>query len=176
MKRQICNIPRNLARRLIGMGFVLDLLLALAITTVVYAQTGGDYDLSWSTIDNGGTISMGGEYALGGAVGQLDAGTLSGGNFELSGGFWNIKVQYPTIVGVISFIAHSKGFTWIALAVLLFAMMSLRQQKRSLKKRFYDNVQHKSCSRILRAINALSTRCRCIAHAWQQESCGHHRG
>jgi hypothetical protein len=53
------------------------------------AQTGGGYDLSWSTIDGGGgTWSTGGSYALGGTIGQPDAGTLAGGSYTLEGGFW----------------------------------------------------------------------------------------
>jgi len=53
------------------------------------AQSGGGYDLSWSTIDGGGaTFSSGGSYSLGG-IGQADAeAMLSGGSYTLSGGFW----------------------------------------------------------------------------------------
>ena len=47
------------------------------------------YDLSWYTMDGGGaTLSTGGSYSLGGSVGQADAGSLSGGAYTLSGGFW----------------------------------------------------------------------------------------
>ena len=64
-------------------------LLVLSSAMLGYAQTGGGYDLSWSTIDGGGgTFSTGGQYSLGGTVGQHDAGTQSGGNFTLQGGFW----------------------------------------------------------------------------------------
>ncbi len=52
------------------------------------AQTGGDYELSWSTIDGGGGRSAGGDYALVGTIGQPDAGEMAGGDYELSGGFW----------------------------------------------------------------------------------------
>jgi hypothetical protein len=42
------------------------------------------------TIDGGGTTrSSGGTFALGGTVGQPDAGRLAGGSFTLSGGFWS---------------------------------------------------------------------------------------
>ncbi len=52
------------------------------------AQTGGSYDLAWFTVDSGGTTS-GGSYSIDGSVGQFDAtGALSGGQFELAGGFW----------------------------------------------------------------------------------------
>jgi hypothetical protein len=53
------------------------------------AQSGGAYDLTWSTIDSGGaTFSGGGAYAVGGTVGQYDAGQVSGPPYVLAGGFW----------------------------------------------------------------------------------------
>jgi hypothetical protein len=67
--------------------FVLSQLLLLA--TLASAQSGGQFDLSWSTIDGGGGVSSGGQFTLGGTIGQPDAGTLTGGNFELQGGFWS---------------------------------------------------------------------------------------
>ena len=46
------------------------------------AQTGGGYDLTWSSIDGGGTLfSTGGGYELGGTIGQPDAGLLLGGGY-----------------------------------------------------------------------------------------------
>ncbi len=72
---------------------VLRLLLLAALLSllapVARAQSGGGYDLTWSTVDGGGyTWSEGGSYSLGGTVGQPDAGVLSGGGYTLSGGFW----------------------------------------------------------------------------------------
>ena len=47
------------------------------------------FALDWFTIDGGGAMqSSGGAYTLGGTIGQPDAGPMSGGNFELGGGFW----------------------------------------------------------------------------------------
>ncbi len=74
------------------------LLLAawFSLPALALAQTGGGYDLTWSTVDSGGyTWSEGGGYALGGTVGQPDAGALTGGGYALSGGFWGGAVgQY----------------------------------------------------------------------------------
>ncbi len=70
---------------------LLTLIVALALLFVVplLAQTGGGYDLTWSTIDGGGyTFSTGGDYTLGGTVGQPDTGALTGGDYTLTGGFW----------------------------------------------------------------------------------------
>ncbi len=68
------------------------LVIALLAGGVVWAQTGGAYDLTWNTIDGGGaTFSSGGTgttYELGGTIGQADAGRLSAGAYELDGGFW----------------------------------------------------------------------------------------
>jgi len=77
--------------------FGLGALILAAVTTVADAQSGGPFDLSWSTIDGGGGTSGGGRFALRGAIGQPDAGTLSGGNFKLEGGFWSAisLVQKP---------------------------------------------------------------------------------
>ncbi|MBI4578758.1 MAG: hypothetical protein HY718_03595 [Planctomycetes bacterium] len=55
-------------------------------------QSGGGYDLTWSTIDGGGGTSSGGGYELTGTIGQPDASNqsapLSGGDYGLVGGFW----------------------------------------------------------------------------------------
>jgi len=59
--------------------------------TPAASQTGGGFDLSWSTIDGGGgTFSTGGVYSLGGTIGQPDAGAATGGAFALTGGFWAV--------------------------------------------------------------------------------------
>jgi len=60
------------------------------------AQSGGDFDLSWWTIDGGShTVSSGGSYTLGGIVGQADVGILSGGSYILAGGFWHAIADQP---------------------------------------------------------------------------------
>ena len=51
---------------------------------------GGDFDLSWHTIDGGGGTSTGGGFELAGTIGQHDAGpAMTGGPFSLLGGFWS---------------------------------------------------------------------------------------
>jgi hypothetical protein len=61
--------------------------LLLPLGLVGLAQ--GGYELSWWTVDGGGsTYSAGGGYELGGTVGQPDAGVLAGGGYTLGGGFW----------------------------------------------------------------------------------------
>ena len=81
MKRPITSLYRRSA---------LALLAAIILaTSAALAQTGGGYDLTWSTIDGGGGNSAGGGYQLAGTFGQPDVGTtLSNGVYSLSGGFW----------------------------------------------------------------------------------------
>lgn len=62
------------------------------ITLTVATAAPADYDLSWHTVDGGGATAVGGgPYELGGTIGQPDAQVppnMSGGAFELTGGFW----------------------------------------------------------------------------------------
>ena len=83
--------------------------LLAAGVAAVYAQSGGGYDLTWNTVDNGGvTFSSSGGYELGGTAGQPDAATWSGEGYTLAGGFWSAasgsaalgggKIYLPVIV------------------------------------------------------------------------------
>ena len=81
MKQQTTHLYRRLTLAL--------LVAAILGASAALAQTGGGYDLTWSTIDGGGGSSAGSGYQLAGTFGQPDAGaTLSGGAYSLSGGFW----------------------------------------------------------------------------------------
>ncbi len=68
-------------------GVYLALTILSALTTTVCAD-GPEYDLAWNTVDSGGDRSSGGDYVLMGTIGQPDAGAMTGGAYELSGGFW----------------------------------------------------------------------------------------
>jgi len=71
--------------------------LGLFLPVLAHAQSGGQFDLSWSTIDGGGGTSSGGQFTVSGTAGQPDAGTLTGGQFSVTGGFWSFLsvVQTP---------------------------------------------------------------------------------
>ncbi len=45
------------------------------------------YSVNWFTLEAGAT-SSGGVYSVSSAMGQPDAGVMSGGSFTLEGGFW----------------------------------------------------------------------------------------
>src|ERR1043166_3898829 len=65
--------------------------IACSMTESARAQSGGGYDLTWSTIDGGGATSTGGSYSLSGTIGQADANpAMTGGSYQLSGGFWPV--------------------------------------------------------------------------------------
>jgi len=70
---------------------IFTLLIALLfLGRALSAQKGGQYDLSWSSINGGGEMfSIGGEYVLGATIGQPGAGRLAGGDYLLDGGFWH---------------------------------------------------------------------------------------
>ena len=68
---------------------LLILVALLLITGAVLAQTGGGYDLTWYTVDNGGGRLTGGSYTLAGTAGQPEPGpALTGGGYTLYSGFW----------------------------------------------------------------------------------------
>lgn len=76
-------------------------LVLLPLSRMVVAQSDGGYDLTWNTVDGGGyTFSTGGDYSLGGTIGQADAGQMGGGDYTLSGGFWG------GIVSVVEYYEH----------------------------------------------------------------------
>jgi len=63
------------------------LCLGLVLPAVGFAQ---QYSIDWYTIDGGGGTSSNGQYTVSGTIGQPDAGTMSGGNYSLTGGFWSL--------------------------------------------------------------------------------------
>jgi hypothetical protein len=82
----------------------LSALVLLPPFSLALAQSGGGYDLGWSSVDGGGYIfSTGNGYALGGTIGQPDAGVLSGDGYTLNGGFWGgaaaeYRIYLPMVV------------------------------------------------------------------------------
>jgi hypothetical protein len=71
--------------------------LALVLLGPVMSARAQSYDISWYKIAGGGGTSTNGSYSLSGTIGQVDAGTMSGGAYTLAGGFWGIfsTVQVP---------------------------------------------------------------------------------
>ncbi|MFN0134946.1 MAG: hypothetical protein ACKVS9_02390 [Phycisphaerae bacterium] len=65
-------------------------LTGIAVIALAFAPAavGQVFSIDWHTIDGGGGTSLGGLFEVSGTIGQPDAGVLTGGSFELSGGFW----------------------------------------------------------------------------------------
>src|SRR5215213_1084650 len=83
------------------MKFQTNLSIAFLLFTLpigVFAQTGGNFDLSHNVIAGGGGMqSAGGNFKVDGTVGQAIAGTLStGSGYKLHGGFWFAPPLAPT--------------------------------------------------------------------------------
>jgi hypothetical protein len=101
----------------------LKIILPVLALTALVAQAQTNYTIDWFTIDGGGGTSTGGTFSVSGTIGQPDAGTMSGGNYSLQGGFWGViaAVQMPgsplltiTLTGpntiVVSWLYPSTGF------------------------------------------------------------------
>ena len=73
--------------------FTLRLILCLACLSALLllasrALAGVEaFNLPWWTVDSGGGVATGGNFALTGSIGQPDAGNMSGGSYKLTGGF-----------------------------------------------------------------------------------------
>jgi hypothetical protein len=66
----------------------LILLLGLLVPALAGAQS---YSIGWYRIASGGGTSTNGALRVTGTIGQPDAsGTMTGGGFSLTGGFWSI--------------------------------------------------------------------------------------
>jgi hypothetical protein len=64
-------------------------MLMLILLVCVGATMADDFEISRSTIDGGGTMrTTGGTFELSGTIGQPDAGKMSGGDLDMTGGFW----------------------------------------------------------------------------------------
>lgn len=64
------------------------MILLVACLLMTVPALGGQYEISWYTIDGGGGQSIDGQFILTGTIGQPDAGYSYGGDFEVLGGFW----------------------------------------------------------------------------------------
>ncbi|TVQ51036.1 MAG: hypothetical protein EA377_13425 [Phycisphaerales bacterium] len=77
------------------------------------------FDLSWFTIDSGGGVSSSGAIVLSGTIGQFDAGMMSGGSFELAGGYWTGGAITPVVPPCVGDINNSGGVDVFDLLLLL---------------------------------------------------------
>jgi len=66
----------------------------IAVSVPAFAQSGGGFELKVSHIGSGTVEPLtGGGFIMQGTVGQAGAGTVSGGGFELTLGFWSVALS-----------------------------------------------------------------------------------
>ena len=71
-----------------------------------------DFSIDWWDIAAGGT-STGGSYTVSGSIGQPDAGTLAGGDFVLTGGFWSaVELGQPPVLRIALTSTNTVLLTW----------------------------------------------------------------
>ena len=89
---------KNVHRSMAGMLIISALLLLWPPITLAQSGDGpsnllgAGYELSWWTVDSGGSrVEAGapGPYTLDGAIGQPDAALWQGATYTLAGGFWS---------------------------------------------------------------------------------------
>jgi hypothetical protein len=61
----------------------------IAVGTAVPTTAEGGFTINWWSVDGGTGHSMGGDFTLKGIMGQPDTGTMSGGEYQINGGFWD---------------------------------------------------------------------------------------
>jgi hypothetical protein len=68
-----------------------ELLVDVLLLALAAVPARADFDLDWYTCDGGGDLwTNGGNFELSGTIGQPDATiAMTGGAFELAGGFWS---------------------------------------------------------------------------------------
>ena len=70
--------------------------IGLFVICTIATEAQSQYEITLFTLDGGGGSSGGGELQVSGTVGQPEAGILSGGGYQLTGGFWGIAVESTT--------------------------------------------------------------------------------
>ena len=88
MNQTVNNMSLSIIRKFGTTTLVMVIFAVLLLNERALAMSGGDYKISWSTIDGGGGRSSGGDYVIVGTFGQPDAGEMSSGDYRVYGGFW----------------------------------------------------------------------------------------
>ena len=67
----------------------IPLAIAMVCSATAMLPSGEEFLMTRQTIDGGGAMfATGSQFELSGTIGQPDAGTMSGDEFTLTGGFW----------------------------------------------------------------------------------------
>lgn len=86
------------------------------------------YSIDWFKVAGGGGTSTGGTYQVSGTIGQHDAsGSLTGGNYALTGGFWAIyALQTPgaPLLTVFGTTTNTVVISWSSLSATNFVLQT----------------------------------------------------
>jgi hypothetical protein len=75
---------------------LLRFLMIIAAASFISRASAQSYTIDWYKIAGGGGASTAGVYSVTGTIGQPDAGSMTGGQFSLEGGFWGVTaIQTP---------------------------------------------------------------------------------
>lgn len=90
-------------KRQVRIGIVVTMcILGLAFAGMALAQNGGTLQVPRSSLNGGGGESSAGQFMIRGTSGQPDAGIITGGTFQIRGGFWqssrNHTVYLPLVL------------------------------------------------------------------------------
>ena len=76
-----------MTRKTIILQAIIILTVLSLASSIVFSQSGGGYELTWTSIDAGGGAMTGGAYSLVSSIGQPEVGTTqNGGGYSLNGG------------------------------------------------------------------------------------------
>jgi len=94
----------------------------------LYLTQAQSYSVDWFKVAGGGGTSTNGQYSLSGTIGQHDAsGSLTGGNYALTGGYWSIyALQEPGVPTLsVTFVGSSSvEVSWSSLSATNFVLMT----------------------------------------------------
>jgi hypothetical protein len=87
-----------------------------------------DYSIDWFKVAGGGGTSIGGTYQISGTIGQHDAsGSLTGGDYAVTGGFWAIyALQTPGAPLLMAFATTTNTVvvSWSSLSATNFVLQT----------------------------------------------------
>jgi len=80
---------KNTMNRSVSIVILVLCVLTVSLPFSNVSHAGEGYTISWFVIAGGGGRSVGGAYAMDVTIGQPEAGAMSGGEYELAGGYWH---------------------------------------------------------------------------------------
>jgi hypothetical protein len=70
--------------------------VAIVCAATIFTCSAQDFSLEASAISGGGGQGSSSDFEFAATIGQVDAGSMSGGDFALDGGFWSIIAAVET--------------------------------------------------------------------------------